>query len=149
MKLICNIGLALLILTSSLASNANSFIQSSSLSSTGKLSGLVLDRGEARVVGAKIIIERKDFRREVISSLDDGSYEVALPEGKYKVSVMAVGFHLFRRECVIIKSNATTKFNITLKEIIINEQLFPVEELRIERGIINEIPPEKKPVTKP
>jgi uncharacterized membrane protein len=116
MKLMICIGLALLFLTSSLVLNAQSIGQSSSPMSSGKLLGLILDPSEARVVGAKIIVEAKGFRREVISS-DDGSYEIALPEGKYKVRVELGGFYPSRKKTVRISSNATTKLDVTLKGI--------------------------------
>ena len=76
MKLMCHISLAITILASSFMSNAEPFIQSSSSALNGKLMGLVLDVGEARVPAAKVIVEGKGFRQEVVST-DDGSYEVA------------------------------------------------------------------------
>ena len=121
MKLIACVGLTLLFLTSCLVLNAQSNSQSSLPVATGKLSGLILDPGEARVVSAKIIIEAKGFRREVISS-DDGSYEIVLPEGKYKVRVELGGFYPSPKKTVRINSNATTKLDVTLKGIIIDAE---------------------------
>jgi hypothetical protein len=112
-KLLC---LALVVITLSLVLKAQTVSQSSSPEAHGKLSGLVFDPGEARVVGAKIIIETKGFRREVITA-DDGSYEIALPEGKYKVRVELGGFYPSRKKTVRISSNATTRLDVTLKGI--------------------------------
>jgi hypothetical protein len=106
----------LLALTSSLILNAQPIVQSSSSAASGKLSGLILDPGEARAPGAKIIVEGKGLRREVVSA-DDGSYAIELPEGKYKVRIMLDGFHPSRKKSVRISSNVTTKLDITLKGI--------------------------------
>ena len=116
MKLMICIGLMLLFLTSGLIPNAQAIGQSSSPIPTGTLSGLILDSVEARVSRAQIIIEAKGFRR-VIMSADDGSYEIALPEGKYKVRVQLEGCYPYRKKGVRISSNITTKLNITLEGI--------------------------------
>jgi hypothetical protein len=147
MKLMHSISLAILILASSFAANAQSFLQSP-LSSTGKLSGLVLDRGEARVPSAKIIVQRKGLRRDAVSAAD-GTYEISLLKGKYTISVTRDGFSPLRKECVRIKSNATTKLNLTLKEIIIEEFPVPMEELRTGPLTINEKVPNRKRKSKP
>ena len=112
-KYIC---LVLIVLSFSLLLNAQTVGQTSAPQASGKLSGLILDPGEARVVGAKIIIEAKGFRREIVST-DDGSYEIVLPEGKYKVRVELGGFYPSRKKTVRISSNATTKLDVTLKGI--------------------------------
>ena len=63
-----------------------------------------------------MIVEGKNFRR-VVASADDGSYAIELPEGKYKVKVMSEGFYISSRKTVRIKSNGTTKLDVTLKGI--------------------------------
>ena len=114
MKLACYLSLTFLILVSGLVSNTAPFIQSSSSASTGKLAGLILDIGEARVPKAKVIVEAKGFRRETVSA-DDGSYQIELPEGKYKVSVIRDDFYPFSKECVRIMPSVTTQLDVTLK----------------------------------
>jgi hypothetical protein len=116
MKLTKCTCLALIVLSFSLVLKAQTVSQSPAPEASGKLSGLILDPGEARVVGAKIIVEAKGFRREVISN-DDGGYEVSLPEGKYKVRVELDGFYPSGKKTVRISSNATTKLDVTLKGI--------------------------------
>jgi hypothetical protein len=116
MKLITNICLVLLLRTSNLVTNAQSISQSSSLTLNGTLSGLILDPVEGRVTRAQIIIEAKGFRR-MIKSADDGSYEIALPEGKYKVRVQLDGFYPSRKKSVRIRPNVTTKLDVTLEGI--------------------------------
>ena len=66
--------------------------------------------------GARIIVESKGFRREVISA-DDGSYEIDLPEGKYKIRVERDGFYTSRKKTIRISSNAPIKLDVTLKGI--------------------------------
>ena len=82
---------------------------------TGTLSGLILDHGQARVPAARILVEAKGFRRTLTSG-DDGSYTIELPDGKYRVSVTRDGFYPLRKT-VRIRSSATVTTNITLKGI--------------------------------
>jgi uncharacterized membrane protein len=121
MKLACYISLTVLILANSFLSNADPLTQSSSSASTGKLSGLVLDPGKARVPAAKVLVESKGFRREVVSA-NDGSYEVELPAGKYKVTVARDDFFPSCKEGVKIQPNITTKLDVTLKGRRVDEE---------------------------
>ena len=116
MKLESYILPTLLVLTFSLILKAQPIVQSPSSVTGGKLSGLILDPSEARVPGARIIVEGKEFRRDVVSA-DDGSYAIELPEGKYKVRVMLDGFYPSRKKTVRISSNVTTKLDVTLRGI--------------------------------
>src|SRR2546423_6433697 len=81
---------------------------------TGMLSGLILDPGEARISRATILVEGKEFRRMVTSG-DDGSYKIELPEGKYKISVTRGGFYTSRKKTVRIRSDAALTLVVTLK----------------------------------
>jgi hypothetical protein len=116
MRLVRRIGLPLVVAATVLVMDGQLAAQSSSLTAGGKLSGLILDPGEARVVGARIIVEGKGFRREATSG-DDGGYSLDLPEGRYKVRVMLGGFYPSRKKSVRIMRGAETKFNVTLKGI--------------------------------
>jgi hypothetical protein len=102
----------------------------------GKLSGLILDPGEARVPAAKIIIEREGFRREVVST-NAGSYELDLPIANYTVTVIRDGFYPSRKSGVSIRSDSVTTLNVTLKGILIGEDLVPIKELHTETVILN------------
>jgi hypothetical protein len=62
----------------------------------GTPAGMVLDPGKARVPRAKIILEAKEFKREIVSA-DDGSYATDVPEGEYRTRVERDGFHPFRK----------------------------------------------------
>ena len=142
MKLKRSISLAILILASSFVSSAESF------ASTGKLTGLILDQGGARVSGAKIIVHARGFRRELVSA-DDGSYQVALPRGKYTVTVTSDGFSPVSKEYVRVKWSSTTKLDITLAGILIEEFPVQMEELPAEPMIINNKILPRKPKAKP
>ena len=106
----------LLLLAAALASGAQPVRQSLPSRSIGTLAGLILDPGDARVPAAKVIIEAKRFRKEVVSG-DDGSYSVDLAEGKYKVRVECGGFYPTRKKTVSITLNSTTKLDIVLRGI--------------------------------
>lgn len=58
---------------------------------TSKIVGVVLDKNDARIVGAAIKIENAQFSREVLSD-DQGTFEVKLPAGVYQITVEAEGF---------------------------------------------------------
>jgi hypothetical protein len=116
MKLTSYILPMLLVLAFGLIPYARPVAQSPASVASGKLSGLILDPGEARVPGAKIIVEGKGFRREAVSA-DDGSYAIELPEGKYKVRVMLGGSYPSRKKTVRISSYVTTKLDVTLTGI--------------------------------
>ena len=79
----------------------------------GTLSGLILQPDGTTWAGARITVERKGFRREILSA-NDGSYAIDLPKGKYKVSVRALGFYPSRERVVELRSKVTTKVDITL-----------------------------------
>ena len=136
MKLSRTIGSVVLVLLISVVLHAQSVRQPSTTESSGKLSGFILDPVAARVPGAKIIVEREGFRREIVSA-DDGSYELDLAVGDYTVTVVRLGFYQSRKSCVPIRSDSVTTINVTIKGILIGEDLVPLEELRTETVILN------------
>ena len=125
-KLMGYISLTILILAVSFASSAESMsmIQTSSSAPSGKLAGLVLNAGEARVPAARVIIEAKGFRREVTSD-DEGNYEIELPAGKYKIHAERDEFYPSKKKSVRVNSNSTTKFDIILKVGRVVDDLHP------------------------
>jgi hypothetical protein len=103
----------------------------------GKLTGWILDRGDARVPKAKFVVEREGFHREMISE-DDGRYEIELPVGSYAITVTQVGFYPSRNADVQIRSNSLATFNVVMKEIVFDENLVPRKE--VELSTETEIP---------
>lgn len=60
-----------------------------------RVSGVVLDVNEARIVGAMITIENAQVKK-VKRSDDEGRFEVDLPAGTYQITVEQSGFKKFR-----------------------------------------------------
>jgi hypothetical protein len=96
-----------------------SFAQTSAVKRkpVGKLSGLVLDEGDARVVNVKIIIKGKKFRR-VIKSNDEGQFEIWLPKGRYEIRVPEEnGWYGSKHKQLHIIPQKTVKHNFVLRGI--------------------------------
>jgi hypothetical protein len=108
--------LTLFLLAAAVALCAQPVPQSSLSPASGTLAGWILDPGDARVSAAKVIIEAKKFRREVVSDAD-GRYSVNLPQGKYKVRVERDGFYPSRKKSISITLNVTTKLDVVLRGI--------------------------------
>ena len=94
---------------------AQSKVSLPALDSNAKLSGLIVDEGDARIAAAEIVIEGKGFRR-VLTSNNDGSYSVQIPQGKYKVVVQRSGFYV-RTITVKLKTNESKRLDVRLKGI--------------------------------
>jgi hypothetical protein len=85
-------------------------------SRSGEIKGRIQDVTGAVVAGAKVVIEGKDFRREVLSN-NDGYYHATLPTGKYKVGIPeGGGWHASGRKTIVIK-HKTALHNIVLKGV--------------------------------
>jgi len=130
MKLLHALCSTILLLITWLVIDAQIVSQQPQSETTGKVSGVILDRGDARVPKAKIIVERKGFRSELISE-DDGRYEIELPVGSYTITVTHVGFHASQNTDVEIRSNSQTTFNVVMKENVFDENLVPLQEIEL------------------
>src|SRR5215471_19245200 len=113
MKRLRTISLVLLVLTLSSMASAQPISRRHSHVAPGKLSGFILSPDGAGVPGAQITITSKGVKREILSA-GDGSYEINLPTGKYKVSVARQGFYSSKEGLSVIRSNVTTKLDVTL-----------------------------------
>jgi Tol biopolymer transport system component len=82
--------------------------------SDGILAGLILDPMGARVPGASIEAQSKDFRKTVLSG-QVGNYRMELPPGEYSVTVSTAVFLPGRRQHIRISSNGATNVDWTLK----------------------------------
>ncbi len=114
MKLLKYTGFTLLFLALSLVLNTELVAVSASSAPTGKLAGLILDANEAVVPAAKITVEGKRFKREIITT-EDGSFEIELPEGKYKIKVEHDWFYPLKKKNIRVSSGVTTKLDTILK----------------------------------
>ena len=79
----------------------------------GKVKGVITDVNKARVVSAIVTVEGMQSRRRLVTN-DKGEFEVALPPGKYLVSVDANGFRPYVSPEFEVKQGKTQKFDIEL-----------------------------------
>jgi Carboxypeptidase regulatory-like domain len=103
-----------------------------------KVSGVLLDPQDARVVSATIIFRNKSFNRKAHLN-DEGVFEIRLPVGTYEFTVESYGFKTFRIETLQVKTEGIGGMTIQLEPIREREP-HPIggNEERIE--------PEKSPV---
>jgi hypothetical protein len=79
----------------------------------GRIMGVVVDRYDARVANAQVIIEQGKFKREIKSG-EAGEFKIELPAGVYQIEVYAPRFLRFYGESLKVKSNVTEMINIHL-----------------------------------
>ncbi len=92
---------------------------------TGSIQGVVRDRTQAVVAGAKITVTntQTNFRSETVSAAD-GSYRIlALPAGTYKLTVVASGFRTFTENNVEVKVNDQLQIDATLDVGTVTEEV--------------------------
>ncbi len=83
---------------------------------TGSILGVVHDRTQAVVAGARIVATnvQTNFKEETVSAAD-GSYRIlALPAGNYKLTATAPGFRTFTETGIEVKVNDQLHFDVTL-----------------------------------
>src|SRR6267143_4488702 len=83
---------------------------------TGSILGVVRDRTQAVVAGARIVATnvQTNFKEETVSAAD-GSYRIlALPAGNYKLTATAPGFRTFTETGIEVKVNDQLHFDVTL-----------------------------------
>src|SRR5467141_491318 len=84
---------------------------------TGSILGVVHDRTQAVVAGARIIVTNvhTNFKQETVSAAD-GSYQIlALPAGSYKVTATAPGFQRFITTDIDLKVNDRLRVDVMLE----------------------------------
>src|ERR1700694_4532164 len=84
---------------------------------TGSILGVVHDRTQAVVAGARIVATnvQTNFKQETVSAAD-GSYRIlALPAGNYKVTATAPGFQQFTTTGIDLKVNDQLHVDVTLE----------------------------------
>ena len=83
---------------------------------TGSMTGVVRDRAQAVVPGAKVtIINVQTNLSQEVSSAADGSFHfLALPAGNYKVTATAAGFRLYTGTDITVQVNDQLHLDITL-----------------------------------
>src|SRR2546430_1777402 len=84
---------------------------------TGSILGVVHDRTQAVVAGARIVATNVEtnFKQETVSAAD-GSYRIlALPAGKYKLTVTGAGFRPYTATDIEVKVNDQLRIDVTLE----------------------------------
>src|SRR5215475_8693672 len=84
---------------------------------TGAILGVVRDRSQAVVTGARIMATntQTNFSQVTVSGTD-GSYRIlALPAGTYTLTVTATGFSTYNTTEIVVKVNDQLHFDITLQ----------------------------------
>ena len=81
-------------------------------SEPGKLVGMIVDPNEARIATATILITSRRLSLEVRVN-EEGFFQIDLPQGRYRVTIIANGFRTARRT-VFVKSNAVIALNVPL-----------------------------------
>src|SRR5216110_7869 len=90
---------------------------------TGSILGVVHDRSQAVVAGARIVATnvQTNFSQETTSAAD-GSYRIlALPAGTYKMTVTAAGFKQYNTTDIDLKVNDQLRIDVALEVGGVNE----------------------------
>src|SRR5947199_4764550 len=92
---------------------------------TGSILGVVRDRSQATVAGARIVVlnAQTNFSQETASGAD-GSYRfLALPAGTYKLTATGTGFRAYTATDIEVKVNDQLRVDITLDVGSVTEQV--------------------------
>ena len=83
---------------------------------TGSILGVVHDRSQGVVAGAKVVVTnaQTNFTQQTTSAADGAFRFLALPVGVYKLSVSAGGFRPFEETAIEVKVNDQLRFEVTL-----------------------------------
>jgi Carboxypeptidase regulatory-like domain len=92
---------------------------------TGSILGVVRDRSQAVVSGAQVVATNVDtnFSKETTSAADGSYHILALPAGKYKLTVTATGFRPFVETGIEVKVNDQLRFDLTLDVGSVQEEI--------------------------
>ncbi|HKT86905.1 MAG TPA: TonB-dependent receptor [Candidatus Sulfotelmatobacter sp.] len=109
---------------------------------TGSLTGVVRDRGQAVIVGAKVTITNSQTNQsQTTISAADGSYHfLALAAGTYKITATAAGFRPYSTNEITVQVNDQLKLDITLdvgtivEEVDVSADLVRVETESTQLG---------------
>jgi hypothetical protein len=84
---------------------------------TGSIAGVVHDRSQAVVAGAKVQVTnvQTNFTQETTSASDGSFRLLALPAGTYKLSATAAGFGVFTATDIDLKVNDQLHYDVVLQ----------------------------------
>ncbi|PWT86343.1 MAG: hypothetical protein C5B56_12610, partial [Proteobacteria bacterium] len=83
---------------------------------TGSILGVVRDRSQGVVGGAKILAlnVQTNLKQETVSGADGSFRILALPAGTYRLTVNAAGFRPFVEDNIVVQVNDQLHFDVTL-----------------------------------
>ena len=84
------------------------------------ISGILLDRNDARIAGAVIKIENGDFRRRLRSD-DEGKFELELPAGSYEIRVEQPGFKTLKLSSIRVNEGVIERLHLYM-EVLAQKQ---------------------------
>jgi len=92
---------------------------------TGSISGVVRDRAQAVVTGAKLTIinVQTNFSQGVSSGADGSFHFLALPAGSYKITATAAGFRPYTGTDITVQVNDQLHLDITLDVGAVSEHV--------------------------
>lgn len=92
---------------------------------TGSISGVVRDRAQAVVAGAKVQITNVQTNlSQVTTSGSDGSYHfLALPAGSYRITATSAGFKPYTATDITLQVNDQLRIDITLQVGTVKEEV--------------------------
>ena len=79
-----------------------------------RIVGVVLDPNGARIPFANVRIENAGAQREAYTS-DEGSFEVELPAGAYRITVEAEGFQKVELASFRVRANRRESLKVSMK----------------------------------
>jgi Carboxypeptidase regulatory-like domain len=99
---------------------------------TGSILGVVRDRSQAVVAGARIVATnvQTNFKQETVSAADGSFRFLALPAGTYKLAATAPGFQTFTTTGIDLKVNDKLSIDVALEVGTVQE------EVRIEANAV-------------
>ena len=99
---------------------------------TGSILGVVHDRSQAVVAGARIVATNVEtnFKQETVSASDGSFRFLALPAGTYKLAATAPGFRTFTTTDIDLKVNDKLSIDVALEVGTVQE------EVRIEANAV-------------
>jgi Carboxypeptidase regulatory-like domain len=92
---------------------------------TGSILGVVKDRSQAVIAGARIVVTNTEtnFSKETTSDADGSYHILALPAGTYKVTATAGGFRPFTTTDVTLQVNDQLRIDIVMQIGTVTEEI--------------------------
>jgi Carboxypeptidase regulatory-like domain/TonB dependent receptor len=92
---------------------------------TGSIAGVVHDRGQAVVTGARVTVTnvQTNLSQEITSGADGSYHFLALPAGTYRLTVTATGFRPYAATDITLQVNDQLKIDVVLDVGAVNEQV--------------------------